>query len=96
MFKSQKDTVFILNYLLLFLNIYPSPCLSLPPRKSAHAWFSFYKPFIPVTEVFAGDLINNKGDKMTTDDVKGKVLGLYFSAHWVRTPAKPPPVNQHL
>lgn len=28
-------------------------------------------------------LINNQNEKKTIDEVKGKVLGLYFSAHWV-------------
>ncbi|XP_022096246.1 nucleoredoxin-like [Acanthaster planci] len=36
----------------------------------------------PFEEIFSGSLINNKGETKTTDDIKGKVLGLYFSAHW--------------
>ncbi|XP_038059235.1 nucleoredoxin-like [Patiria miniata] len=36
----------------------------------------------PFEEIFTGPLINNKEEKKTTDDIKGKVVGLYFSAHW--------------
>jgi nucleoredoxin len=37
-----------------------------------------------VLELIKGRLMNSKGDEITTDDLKGKVVGLYFSAHWVR------------
>lgn len=31
-----------------------------------------------------GEFINNAGEKKTFEtDIKGKVLGIYFSAHWV-------------
>lgn len=38
-----------------------------------------------VSELIKGKLINSKGEEITVEDLKGKVVGLYFSAHWVRT-----------
>ncbi|XP_071790233.1 nucleoredoxin-like [Asterias amurensis] len=33
-------------------------------------------------EVFSGVVINNSKEEKKTEELKGKVLGLYFSAHW--------------
>ncbi|KXJ29402.1 nucleoredoxin [Exaiptasia diaphana] len=35
-----------------------------------------------VFELIQGKFVNGKGEEITTDNLKGKVVGLYFSAHW--------------
>lgn len=35
-------------------------------------------------EIIPGKLVNNKGETMEWSDVKAEVIGIYFSAHWVR------------
>ena len=37
----------------------------------------------PFSEIINGKLINNKKEEIDWDQLKGKVIGLYFSAHWV-------------
>ena len=37
----------------------------------------------PFTEIIKGKLINSKKEESDWDELKGKVIGLYFSAHWV-------------
>ena len=38
----------------------------------------------PVEEILKdGELVSAEGSKTFDSDVKGKVFGLYFSAHWV-------------
>lgn len=41
---------------------------------------SFY---IYLTEVIKGKLIQKEGEDLTEEALKGKVIGIYFSAHWV-------------
>ena len=36
-----------------------------------------------VRELIQDELFNNKKEKKELKDLAGKVLGLYFSAHWV-------------
>ena len=36
------------------------------------------------SEVIAGELINRGKEKSTWEDVKEDVIGLYFSAQWVK------------
>lgn len=37
----------------------------------------------PFQDIIAGKFINKDKAESSWDDVKGKVLGVYFSAHWV-------------
>lgn len=37
----------------------------------------------PFTELIKGEFVNKDGEKTNWDDLNGKVIGLYFSAHWV-------------
>jgi len=37
-----------------------------------------------VFELMKGKFISAKGEEITTDDLNDKVVGLYFSAHWVK------------
>lgn len=34
-------------------------------------------------EIIPGEFVNKGGHKISWDDYKGKIIGLYFSAHWV-------------
>ena len=36
------------------------------------------------TEVIPGDFVDKEENKTIWDDIKADVIGLYFSAHWVR------------
>ena len=38
----------------------------------------------PFTEMIKGKFVNKDKEETTYEDLKGKVLGIYFSAHWVR------------
>ena len=35
-------------------------------------------------EIVGGPLIDNKGTEVSSSDLKGKSVAIYFSAHWVR------------
>ena len=37
----------------------------------------------PFSEIISGTFINNAKEATTWDQLQGKVIGLYFSAHWV-------------
>ena len=39
----------------------------------------------PLAELIGDKFIKNNAEKVGGDAITGKVLGLYFSAHWVRT-----------
>ena len=36
------------------------------------------------TEIIHGELVNTKGEKKSWSDIDAEVVGVYFSAHWVR------------
>lgn len=37
----------------------------------------------PFSEIIVGKLINNSKEEVQWEDLKGKTVGVYFSAHWV-------------
>ena len=39
---------------------------------------------------FGKELVNAKGEKVATATLKGKTVGIYFSAHWCPPCRKPP------
>ena len=41
-----------------------------------------WKP-LPFSQLVEGKLIDNKGNESSWSNLKDKVIGLYFSAHWV-------------
>ena len=38
----------------------------------------------PFGEVIQGKFVNKSNEEITWNDCKNKIVGLYFSAHWVR------------
>ena len=38
----------------------------------------------PFSEMISGKFVNKDKDETTWEELKGKVIGFYFSAHWVR------------
>ncbi|EDO42086.1 predicted protein [Nematostella vectensis] len=36
----------------------------------------------PLSEIISGSLVNKNGEVINAGDLKGKIVGIYFSAHW--------------
>ena len=49
-----------------------------------------WKP-LPFSQMIEGKLVDNKGNESSWSDLKDKVIGLYFSAHWVSPGSGPYP-----
>lgn len=37
----------------------------------------------PFSDIIEGEFVNKSGEKITWSDCQDKIVGLYFSAHWV-------------